>query len=167
MRRTIVTLASLSLLLISTSLFAQVTNKKLTGQDFTGEIIINASPQAVWAVLTDLQKFSGIMGIEYNGAAKKMEKVGDNAPVKFGGDIGAWILVYAKAAAELRYAWEPDNGSYLCQERWLLTPSGKSTKVSYEDRYTESGAQTAAAIAEQIKSYNQALAKLKAICEGK
>lgn len=167
MRRSAFSLASVGLLLISTSLAAQVTNKKLTGQDFTGAITINASPQAVWAVLTDLQKFSGIRGIEYNGAAKKMEKVGDNAPVKFGGDSGVWILVYAKPAAELRYAWEPDNGSYLCQERWLLTPAGKSTKVAYEDRYTESGAQTAAAIAAQITSYNQALAKLKAICEAK
>jgi uncharacterized protein YndB with AHSA1/START domain len=153
--------------LASAAGFAQVTNKKLTGQDFIGEITINASPQAVWAVLTDLQKFSGIMGLEYKGAAKKMEKVGDNAAVKFGGDTGAWILVYAKPGSELRYAWEPDNASYLCQERWLLTPAGKGTKVSYEDRYTESGPQTAEAIAEQIKSYNQALARLKSICEGK
>jgi uncharacterized protein YndB with AHSA1/START domain len=157
----------LALIFVAANSFAQVTNKKLTGQGFTGDVTINATPQAVWAVLTDLQKFSGIMGLEYKGAAKKMEKVGDNAPVKFGGDTGAWILVYAKPGSELRYSWEPDNGSYLCQERWILTPAGKGTKVSYEDRYTESGAQTAEAIAEQIKSYNQALAKLKAMCEGK
>jgi hypothetical protein len=147
--------------------FAQVANKKLTGQGFTGEITVNASPQAVWAVLTDLQKFSGVMGLEYKGAARKMEKVGDNAAVKYGGDPGTWILVYAKPGNELRYAWEPDNGTYLCQERWLLAPAGKGTKVSYEDRYTESGPQTAEAIAEQIKSYNQALARLKSVCEGK
>jgi hypothetical protein len=158
---------TLGLILISTNLFAQVTNKKLTGQNFVGEVTINATPQVIWAVLTDLPKFSSVMGIEYKGAAKKLEKVGDNAPVKFGGDAGTWILVYAKPGSELRYSWEPDNGSYLCQERWILTPAGKATKVSYEDRYTESGPQTAEAIAEQIKSYNQALAKLKALCEGK
>jgi uncharacterized protein YndB with AHSA1/START domain len=146
---------------------AQVTNKKLTGQDFTGEITISAGPQAVWAVLTDWQKVSNILGLEYKGAAKKMMKVGDNAAAKYGGDTGSWILVYAKPSSELRYAWEPDNGSYLCQARWLLTPAGNGTKVSYEDRYTESGPQTAEAIAEQIKSYNQALARLKSVCEGK
>jgi len=157
----------IGLLLVSISSFAQVTNKKLTGQDFTGEVMINASPQTIWAVLTDLQKFSGVMGIEYKGVAKKMEKVGDNAPVKFAGDTGSWILTFVKPGSELRYSWEPDNASYLCQERWLLTPSGKGTKVWYEDRYTESGPQTAEAIAEQIKSYNQALARLKTLCEGK
>jgi len=158
---------TLGLIFISTNIFSQVANKKLTGQDFTGEVTINATPQQVWAVLTDLQKFSSVMGIEYKGAAKKLEKVGDSAPVNYGGDSGMWILVYARPGSELRYSWEPDNASYLCQERWILTPAGKGTKVQYEDRYTESGPQTAEAIAEQVKSYNQALARLKTMCEGK
>jgi len=167
MLRAAVVTFTIGLLFVGSGSFAQVTNKKLTGQDFTGEVIINAGPQAVWAVLTDLQKFSGVMGLEYKGVAKKMEKVGDNAPVKFAGDTGSWILTFVKPGSELRYSWEPDNASYLCQERWLLTASGKGTKVWYEDRYTESGPQTAEAIAEQIKSYNQALTRLKTLCEGK
>jgi hypothetical protein len=158
---------TLGLILTGTNTLAQVTNKKLTGQNFIGEVTVNATPQAVWAILTDLPKFSSVMGIEYKGAAKRLEKVGDSAPVKYGGDTGVWILVYAKPGSELRYSWEPDNGSYLCQERWILTPAGKGTKISYEDRYTESGPQTAEAIAEQVKSYNQALARLKTTCEGK
>jgi uncharacterized protein YndB with AHSA1/START domain len=158
---------TLGLLVVSTTGFAQISNKKLTGQSFNGEITINAGPQAVWAVLTDMQKLSSVGGFEYKGAAKKMEKVGDSAPVRIFGDTGNFVLVYLKPGSELRYAWEPDNASYLCQERWTLTPAGKGTKVSFEDRYTESGPQTAEDIAAQVKSYNEALARLKSACEGK
>ncbi len=165
MRRVII--FTLGLLLLGTYGFAQVTNKKLTGQSFGGEITINATPQAVWAVLTDVQKAGSALGFEYKGAPKKLEKVGDSVQLKVWGDTGTYILIYAKPGSELRYVWEPDNATYLCQERWTLAPAGKGTKVTYEERYTESGPQTAEAIAEQVKSYNQALAKLKAMCEGK
>jgi carbon monoxide dehydrogenase subunit G len=165
MRRFIV--CALGLLLLSAQGFAQVVNKKLTGQSFAGAITVNASPQAVWAVLTDVQKVGSALGFEYNGAPKKLEKVGDNVALKVWGDTGTYILIYVKPGSELRYVWEPDNATYICQERWTLAPSGKGTKVTYEERYSESGPQTAEAIAEQVKSYNQALAKVKAMCEGK
>jgi carbon monoxide dehydrogenase subunit G len=165
MRR--LTIFTLGLLLFNANGFAQVANKKLTGQSFGGEITINASPQAVWAVLTDVQKVGSALNFEYKGAPKKLEKVGDNVQLKVWGDTGTYILIYAKPGSELRYVWEPDNATYICQERWTLAPSGKGTKVTYEERYTESGPQTAEAIAEQVKSYNQALAKVKALCEGK
>jgi hypothetical protein len=165
MRRFIV--CALGLLLLSAQGFAQVVNKKLTGQSFGGAITVNASPQAVWAVLTDVQKVGSALGFEYKGAPQKLEKVGDNVALKVWGDTGTYILIYVKPGSELRYVWEPDNATYICQERWTLAPSGKATKVTYEERYSESGPQTAEAIAEQVKSYNQALAKVKAMCEGK
>lgn len=146
---------------------AQVVNKKLTAQSFSGEVAINASSQAVWAVITDVQKLGGALNFEYKGAPKKLEKVGDNVQMKVWGDAGTYILIYAKPGSELRYVWEPDNATYICQERWTLTPVGKGTKLTYEERYSESGLQTAEAIAEQVKSYNQALARVKALCEGK
>jgi len=37
----------------------------------------------------------------------------------------------------------------------------------WADKSTESGPQTAGQIAEQVKTYNQALARVKAMCEGK
>ncbi|MGH7594912.1 MAG: SRPBCC family protein [bacterium] len=165
MRRLIIFM--LGLLLLNANGFAQVANKKLTGQSFGGAITINASPQAVWAVLTDVQKVGSALGFEYKGAPKKLEKVGDSVQLKVWGDVGTYILIYAKPGSELRYVWEPDNATYICQERWMLAPSGKSTKVTYEERYTESGPQTAEAIAGQVKTCEQALAKIKALCEGK
>ena len=167
MRRGIFMFLAVGFFLLNAQVFSQVANKKLAGQSFSGELTINATSQAVWAVLTDVQKLASALNFEYKGAAKKLEKVGDNVQLKVWGDAGTYILIYAKSASELRFTWEPDNASYLCQERWTLAPAGKGTKLTYEERYTESGPQTADAIAEQVKSYNQALAKVKALCEGK
>jgi uncharacterized protein YndB with AHSA1/START domain len=156
-----------ALILAPANNFAQVANKKLTGQSFGGEITINASSQTVWAAITDVQKLSSALNFEYKGAAKKLEKVGDHVQMKVWGDAGTYILIYVKPGSELRFVWEPDNATYLCQERWTFAAAGQGTKLTYEERYTESGPQTAAQIAEQVKTYNQALARVKAICEGK
>jgi len=154
-------------ILLAVSGMAQVANKKLTAQSFSGELMINAGPPAVWAAITDVQKLASALNFEYKGAPKKLERVGESVQMKVWGDAGTYILIHAKPGSELRYVWEPDNATYICQERWTLTPAGRGTKLVYEERYTESGPQTAAAIAEQVKSYNQALARVKAMCEAK
>ena len=149
------------------TLMAQVMNKKLTGQSFTGEITVSAGSEAVWPVLTDMQKLSKAMGYEYKGAPLKFSKPGDHAKLTIWGDSGAYVLIYSKPGEELRFMWEPDNASYICQQRWRLVPAGKGTKIIFEERYTESGAQSEADIAAQVKAYNEALVRLKTSCEGK
>lgn len=152
-------------ILAGTGVFAQVNNTKLTGQSFKGEVIVDASPKVVWAVITDIQKLSDIENFEYQGTPKKLTKVGDSVPMEVFGDKGTFVLTYAEPNEELRYTWEPENASYLCQERWVLSPSGNGTKIIFEDRYTESGPQTEEDIAAQVKLYNEALTKLKAFTE--
>ena len=154
-------------LIIASSLHAQVSNKKITGQSFTGSVVVNATPQAVWAALTDAQKLSQIVGLEYAGGPKKMEKVGDNIRVKSYGDDLTLAVVHSKPASELRFALDPDNGSYICQTRWTLAPAGNGTTVKLEERYTESGTQSEADIAAQVKNYNDALSRLKTKLESK
>lgn len=161
------TLMISALLSLCAANYAQTTNKKLTGQSFAGEITVNAAPQAVWAVLTDLPKLSSVMNFGYQGQAKALAKPGDSVQLKVWGDTGTFILIYVKPSSELRFVWEPDNATYICQQRWRVTPAGSGAKVSIEERYTESGPQTDADIAAQVKAYNEALARLKAKCEGK
>ncbi len=165
MRRGIIALITLGFLLLSSQLFSQIANESITGQSFKGEVTINATPQTVWAVLTDVQKRGSALGYEHEGPAGKLENVGDNIRLKISGDSGTEIVSYAKSDTALRFLWEPDNATYICQERWALAPEGDGTRLTYEERYTESGPQTAQAIAEAVESYNQALAKLKALCE--
>jgi hypothetical protein len=151
--------------IMSYSIFAQINNTKLTGQSFKGEVTVNATPDMVWTVLTDISKLSKVGGFEYQGAEKRLTKVGDNVKLKVFGDEGTFILSFVKPNVELRYTWEPDNASYLCQERWQLIPSGKETKVIFEDRYTESSPQTSEDISYQVESYNETLSKLKTLVE--
>ena len=75
------------------------------------------------------------------------------------------VLIYAKPDTELRYTLDPENASYICQKRWLLTPAGNGTKVRIEDRYTESGSQSAESLAAQVKDWNEALSRLKKLSE--
>jgi len=120
---------------------AQVVNKKLSGQSFTAEITVNCEASKVWGILTDLQKISEIMQYDYSGE-QKFSDLGANEQLKIWGDTGTYIMTYNKPQTELRLTWDPDNATYLCQSRWHLTEAGKTTKVLFEERYTESGAQS-------------------------
>lgn len=166
MRRAIFTMFIVSSLLLNSYAFSQVDHEPIAGQSFKGEVMIDASPQAVWAVLTDVQKRGSALGFDYEGTAAKMERVGDNVRLKIWEDTGTEFLSFTRPEIEVRYLWEPDNATYICQERWTLAPEGDGTRLTFEQRYTESDPQTAEALAEEAKSHNQALAKLKALCEG-
>lgn len=146
---------------------AQVENQKLSGQSFEAKIMVDAPQEEVWNLLTDVPRLAKIMTYQYLSGAARMENVGDHARVKVWGDAGEFVTVFIKAKSEVRYSWEPDNGSYLCQERWALAASGKQTEISYLDRYTESGPQSPEDIAAQVKSYNEALQRLKTACENR
>ncbi|NIW96816.1 MAG: hypothetical protein GWN13_00925 [Phycisphaerae bacterium] len=144
---------------------AQVVNKKLTGQSFRAEITVAAATGDIWAILTDLHKISKVMGYDFQGTPVKFTRPGDNAKMTIWGDTGTYILIYHKPGSELQFMWEPDNATYICQQRWLISEAGKNTKVVFEERYTESGPQSEADIKAQVDAYNQALARFKAMCE--
>ena len=165
MKRTL--FITLSCFLIFTSIsFGQMKNKKLGAQEFKGIVTLNAKPAAVWALIVDGKKFFSLAGWELITSDAKFAKVGDNARIKVWGDAGTIVLTYYKANQELRYSWEPDNASYICQERILLEAKGDQTTLTYINTYSESGPQSKADIDAQIKSLNQFLAKIKKSVEG-
>lgn len=144
---------------------AQVQNSKITGQSFTCTTTIKAAPAVVWAQLTDAQNLSKVLDYEYTGPAFKFSRLGDNVRMTSMGDTGTLILTYIKPGSELRYTWEPDNGSYICQQRWTVAPDGKMVKATLIERYTESGGQTPADIAAQSKAFDEGMMRLKKTCE--
>ncbi len=85
--------------------------------------------------------------------------------MKVWSDDTTYFLTYAEPNKELRLALEPDNASYICQKRWILTPEGDKTKVQLIDIYTESAPQDEASIKSQIEGWNGHLAKLKEMAE--
>ena len=152
---------------ISSSVYSQIINQSITGQGFSGEIIVDASPDQVWQVLTDVSQLAEICGYEYIGGAKTFAKPGDEAQVKVWGDVGGFMLVRTDNKSELRFNLDPENGSYICGCRWRLSKSGEGTKVWFEERYTESGPQTKEELDAQVKDFNESLEKLRQKAEGK
>lgn len=146
---------------------SQTKNQPLTGQSFSGEITINAAPARVWQILTDVGQLTGLLGYQYVGGAKKFGKVGDEAQVKVWGDAGNFTLVRAQNGKELRFNLDPENGSYICNCRWVLSKSGNGTKLWFEERYTESGPQTKEDLEAQVKDANTRLKKIKLMAEKK
>jgi len=107
------------------------------------------------------------MGYEYLGGTKKFSKVGDNAQVKVWGDASSFALIRADQAKQLRFNLAPENGSYICNCRWLLSKSGNGTKVWFEERYTESAPQTKEDLDAQVRDTNEQFARLKRKAERK
>ncbi|MEK6224123.1 MAG: SRPBCC domain-containing protein [Thermodesulfobacteriales bacterium] len=162
-------LSALMLLFVLASVqdsFSEVTNKQMSAQVFEGEVIVNAPAEKVWAVLTNLEQFAGFMGFQWQSGNKTVSKVGDTARMKVWSDNATYFLTYADPNKELRLALEPDNASYICQKRWILTPQGDKTKVQLIDIYTESSPQSEESINSQIEGWNGHLAKLKEMAEG-
>lgn len=149
------------------SVCAQTKNQPITGQSFSGEVTINASRDQVWEVLTDVGQLTEICGYEYVGGAKTFAKVGDEAQVKVWGDASSYILVRLNNKKELRFNLDPENGSYICNCRWVLSESEDGTRVWFEERYTESGPQTKEDLEAQVKDYNESMKKLKLKAEKK
>jgi len=160
-------ISALALLFVVGTGFAQTKNQKLTGQSFSGEITVDAPLDHVWNVLTDVPAFSKIMGYEYQGGAKKFDQVGAQAWVKVWGEDGNFTLTRSDAGKELRFNLDPANGTYICNCRWKVAKSGSSTRVWFEERYTESAPQSQAELDAQVKDSNEMLQRLKMAAEKK
>jgi hypothetical protein len=146
---------------------AQVINSPLTGQQFKGSLVIYAPVEKIWSLLTDVKKHSVIMGSEYKGGSKTFKIAGESARLKEMGDEGTLFLSFVKQGSEIRFNWEVDNGSYLCQERWLLSAENKGTNVTFIERYTESGKQSSEELSKQTSYYDEVLNRLKQMSESK
>jgi hypothetical protein len=156
---------ALASLLFAAAASAATTHTALSGQRFAGDVVVNAPPDKVWTALVEGGALAKLLGFEAKAPAQ-LAKVGDSAGVVLV-DPGTLVVSLAKPGAELRLYFEPDNGTYICQDRIVLTADGKGTKVSYEARYTESGAQKPEDLKAQAKKIDDGLAALKAAVEAK
>lgn len=167
MYRLFFVLFSIAIALSGQTLWAQAKNQPLTGQRFTGEITVNASPEQVWQALTDGHQLTEILGYQYQGGQNKLNNAGESVQVKVWGDAGSFTLVRATPYKELRFNLDPDNGSYICNCSWKLTKAAGGTTVRFDERYTESSPQSAEDIAAQVKDTNEMLLRLKEKAEKK
>jgi len=145
--------------------YSAVENTQIGGQVFKGQIEINASPDKVWSVLTNLKTFTDAIGFEFLSGKTNVNAVGDTARIKVWSDNTTYLLTYIDVNKELRFALEPDNASYICQKRWILEPSGDKTILTLIDIYTESSKQSQESLNQQSAEWEKKLAKIKALAE--
>ena len=53
------------------------------------------------------------------------------------GNSGHSLVTFAARDRELRIVLEPDNASYFCQVKFLLSPTPTGSQVRYLDQYTD------------------------------
>lgn len=145
--------------------YSAVENTQIGGQVFKGQIEINASPDKVWGVLTNLKTFTDAIGFEFLSGKTNVNAVGDTARIKVWSDNTTYLLTYIDVNKELRFSLEPDNASYICQKIWILEPSGDKTILTLIDIYTESSKQSQESLNQQSADWEKKLSKIKALAE--
>lgn len=146
----------------------EAANTKLGAQEFTGTVTVSKSPQSVWSMLTKVSFSAEATGFVREKGSTTFAKVGDSARVKLTewGDTGTFAVTHVTRGKELRISFDPDNGSYICQDRWQLSPEGKGTKITLTQTYTESSPQTKADIDKQVEQTKEKMARVKALVDG-
>jgi uncharacterized protein YndB with AHSA1/START domain len=135
-------------------------------------IDVAASPQAVWTFLTTGKNYATWCP-EWqatSNAKVNLKKVGDVLDfTDEWGNGGRSVVTFYSAGKELRVSHEPDNGSYVCQARVVLTPSGNMTNVKFIEQYTdESSADDLSATAAKVEAgMKETLANVKKAVEKK
>lgn len=151
---------------------AQSSKNQMVGQFLKSKIKINSTAQTIWNVLTDIHKLLKVRSFEYTGSKKIFKKIGDNAEILFQNNLGVLTLTLIHPFSELRFVWDSDDAFSLCHQRWVIKPSDKETLVILEERLVEfiefdknSTPENSENILNHKKLFNQALPRLKSICE--
>ena len=133
---------------------------------------VAATPAAVWRELTSGKSLVTWCPVWKSPGNAKMNlsKVGDVLDyTDEWGHGGRSIVTYLIRDKELRIAHEPNDGSYLCQAKINLSPSGAGTAVHYTEQYTdESAPQDLEATAQKMQAeMDRTLAALKKAAEAR
>lgn len=134
------------------------------------EVEVAAPAARVWEQVTvgrNLVTWCPEWKSERNATAR-LSAVGDVLDYRDAwGNGGRSVVTYLVARKELRVAHEPDDGSYICQARMVLTPTPRGTRVRWIESYTdESAAKDRDATAQKtLRAMHESLTQLKASAE--
>ena len=164
--------AVLALALAAIAGTASADHRQITMISLHSEIEIAARPAAVWTFITTGKNYATWCPSwkAARNARIDITRAGDVLDYmdEFGNG-GRSIVTYAVRNRELRVAHEPNKGDYVCQAKFLLTPSGRGTKLEFWDQYTDESAEAdrEATIAKMQTGSDQTLAAIKQAMEKK
>jgi uncharacterized protein YndB with AHSA1/START domain len=128
-------------LITSTSFAADnLTVSKMALVTIDGSIDIAAPPAKVWAALTDADKVQSwcSMWTLPPAGGKSLATIGNTVTFKDEyGNTGKSVVLYVDPMKELRIAHVPDNGSYVCQAKFILEGKGSATTVTVKEQYSD------------------------------
>jgi len=132
---------------------------------------IAAKPTAVWDYMTSGATLVTWCPYWKSPDNKNVDLDAVGAVLEFTDDWGGGgrsIVTYLDPGKELRVAHEPNDGSYMCQSKLVLTPGESGTKVVYDEQYTDDqdAKNREATAAKMQTSMEETLATLKSGVEG-
>ncbi len=155
-------LLAAAVLACSAALAAAATVKKTAFVTIPVSVEVKAAPAVVWKTLNSPVGLAVLSGFA-TSSMSSFTKVGDFADGEVAGDKGRYVVTELVPEKELRLAFEPAKGHYLCQVRAQLSPSGAGTKLDIWERYTDdqpNADETAAKQAADLETRVTALRKM-------
>jgi hypothetical protein len=153
--------------IISTAHSQNVAVSKLALMTFEGKMEVKASPAQVWAALTDADKApSWYPYWKTNKPAQALTSIGQTMIYIDGwNNKGKSVVIYIDKGKELRLAHMPDDGSYVCQSKFIIEPKGIATMVTIIEQYSDNldvplDKDTAAKVDQEMTQYMAALKTL-------
>ena len=142
-------------------IFAQnLVVSKLALMTFQGGIEIKAAPSSVWAALTEPDKVQQWCPYWKTGKiTQPLSMVGQTVTYTDNwGSVGKSVVIFANKNTELRLANVPDDGSYVCQTRYILQAKGPNTLVTVTEQYSDkldvpTDRDTAVQVKQEIEKY--------------
>lgn len=172
LRRIVMVAVTISLTLLTLAGSSRAELKQVPVARIHAQLLVDAAPAAVWTTLTTGKNLVTWCPVWKNAANVKVTitKVGDVLDfTDRWGNGGRSVVTYLARNKEIRVAHEPNDGSYMCQAKITLEPSGAGTTVHYTEQYTdESATKNFEATAQKMQSdMDQTLASLKRSAEKK
>jgi outer membrane protein OmpA-like peptidoglycan-associated protein len=125
-------------LLLTTAAAAAPT--RVTTMRLVAETDVAAAPDAVWGWITNGKNLVTWCPVWKSGENAKVHitKIGDVLDFSDEwGNGGRSIVTFVNKDKELRVAHEPDNGSYMCQSKFLVAATPTGAHVTWVEQYTE------------------------------
>lgn len=175
MRRILISCVFVTVLSIRLAPAQIISTKSIFGQVYTSECVVDAPADVIVKRLGNADSLARIMDfVNRGGISKGFAKVGDaSLYIPFysnekNRDYGITMLTYFTARSEMRFTYEPMDGSYFFQDVYKFSPAAENkTKVSFSRRFTASEFQSPERIAEQTKWVEECLTRLKLMAESK
>lgn len=98
---------------------------------------VPSAPRKIWDKVITREGLVKIVGLQEPQGDDNMGQIGSKLCGKLGGEMGSLVITYVSLENEIRYSWEPDHGGYVCHITFKFAPSGKGTKVTVADAYSD------------------------------